>query len=409
MTNPTSPPTVDHAFGPDEPAGAPPTRGRRAAPWLVAATAVAVTALLAGAFAASDRGADVPSDTSPGDPAMLRIGTPFPGNGAADITDDPAGARAGRYLFTGAFPSTPDQGTVWRLSASAGSQTLATSLASALGFADPPTPDADGWTARQGDAVLRIYDSPGTPFAFDASPGDGACPSIPIDGYGGPDTAVGCAIPVEPDGGAATGPATTATPSGSDVARVADDLAAAIGMDVTVTTQQGQPYSTATLAPNVDGAPTSGLSSTLVLDERGVLAASGWLAPLVDGGLIRDDSYPLRSSKDSFGDLASAPMPAIACPEMQDEASAMLCGGDLVLDRAQYGLVAVDEAGIPVLVPAWIFSDRGSGQDAMVALIAVQRQFLADPEPTVDDGEGGGVSPGYPGDAPSAEGVAAGA
>jgi hypothetical protein len=396
MTSPISPPTVDHADGPGEPDGARTARGRRLAPWLVGATAVAVTALVAGGFAVADRDATVPSDTSPGQPAELRIGTPFPGNGAADITDDPAGARAGRYLFTGNFPSAPDQGSVWRLNPSAGSQELATSLASALGFTDPPSPDADGWTARQGLSVLRIYDAPGTPFAFDAAADDGACPSIPTDGYGGPDTAVGCAIPVEPDGGAATGPASTPMASDSDVARIAADLAAVIGMDAIVTTQQGRPYSTANLAPSVDGAPTAGLSSTLIVGESGVLAASGWLAPLIDGALIRDDSYPLRSSKDSFGDLASAPMPAIACPEMQDEASAMLCGGDLVLERADYGLVTADDAGRPVLVPAWLFSGQGAGP-ATVAVVAVQRAFLADPMPADDDG-GGAVSPGYPGD-----------
>ena len=122
-------------------------------------------------------------------PDVLHIGSGFSGGGAADVVTDAKGLRAGRYVLTGTLPGSPDRGTAWWLTKGS---VDAAQVARARHRSRDVRRAAAG-RPRLGrprrSAMLRVYDQPGLPFAFDASPDDGLCPSMPTDGFGGPDSA----------------------------------------------------------------------------------------------------------------------------------------------------------------------------------------------------------------------------
>ncbi len=396
MSIATPPPnTLDLAEGPGE---REPARGRRrAAPWVAAGVAVGVTALIAGGLAVTGRGPL--AGIAGSDPKILNIGKGFAAGGAGGTVVEKDGLRAGRYVLTGVLPSSPTSGTAWRLTSGSINASQVTSLASALGLTGQPQRDGSDWVVRDGPAILRIYSAPGLPFSFDADPDDSSCPSIPTDGYGGPDTAVGCVM--------TDLPSTTPAPPGPDEATLRDlgrSLAAALDADAAVSVWTGTPYGGVMLEPSVDGVQTTGVGTSLQVSTGGVLAGSGWLGPLVVSGLDRGDTYPLRSAIDVFGDLAAMPQPAMACPETLDETAglnAMMCGGDVTVTGANYGLTLAFDDGSPVLVPAWLFTVQDS--DFPLTQVAVATKYLD--EPTAPDSGGGtGGSGGSGGSTPGSVG-----
>lgn len=378
MTTPSPPPpSLDLATGPGAPDDA---RPRRVAPLVTAGVAVAVTALVAGGLAIGGRG-PLAGVVGSG-PDVLHIGAGYPGGGSQDVVSDPKGSRAGRYVLTGSLPGSPTSGAAWWLRDGSIDEPQVVALAGTLGLTAAPMRQGDDWVVRDGGAVLRVYGQPGLPFAFDASADDNACPSMPTDGYGGPDTAVGCIM---------TDPApTTAPPPGPDEADLRDlarSVSGALGADAAITVWRGTPTGSVVLDPVVDGVPTAGAGVSVQASTDGVLAASGWLGAFVGSGQVRGDTYPLRAAKDVFGDLAAMPEPAMACPE--DQGGSPMCGGDVVVTGATYGLTLAFDQGRPVLVPAWLFAVRGS--DTPMARVAVDPRYLADPAGS-GSGSGGGGS-----------------
>ena len=320
-------------------------------------------------------------------PDILKIGTPY--GGTVDVIADGGGLRAGRYVLKGTLPSSPDTGTAWHLRDGSVDAGQVAALAAVLGLTGDPTQDGDSWVVRDGEAVLRVYDLPGIPFSYDASPDDGSCPSIPIDGYGGPDSPVGCVM-TEP------APATTPLP-GPDEATLGDlgrAFLAAFAADGSQQVWDGMPYGAVQVDPRVDGVQTSGLGASLQVSLDGVTAASGYLTGFVASGLDRGDDYPLRSAKDVFASLASLPQPAIACAE---EAHGPMCGGDVIITGATYGLMLAFDDGTPVLVPAWLFTIDGS--DLPMAQVAVQTRYLGEPSNLGGGGSGSGGGSSTPGSA----------
>ena len=361
-------------------------RTHRAAPWIAAGVAVAVTALVAGGLALDGRGPL--AGLAPGDPSVLHIGTGFTGATTGAVMDG-GNLRAGRYVLTGSLPGSPDSGTAFWLRRGSVDAAQVTALAAALGLVGEPTRAGGDWVVRDGVAVLRVYDAPGLPFAYDADPSDDRCPSIPVDGYGGPDTAVGCVV---------TSPSPSTTPPpGPDEATLdalGRSLAAALGAQTDVSTWTGSPDGGVVLSPSVDGVATSGVETALQVSNEGVRTASGWLGPLVGSGVDPGDTYPLRSATAVFGDLSAMPEPMIACPEDLVNPSP-LCGGDVLVTGAAYGLTLAYDDGRPVLVPAWLFDIKGA--DAPLAQVAVAQRYLADPTDTGSPGSGGGSTPGSTG------------
>ncbi len=142
-------------------------RTHRAAPWIAAGTAVAVTALVAGGLALDGRGPL--AGLAPGDPAVLHIGTGFTG-GTTGAVMDGGKLRAGRYVLTGPLPGSPDSGTAFWLRRGSVDAAQVTALAAALGLVGEPTRAGGDWVVRDGVAVLRVYDAPGLPFRLRRGP-----------------------------------------------------------------------------------------------------------------------------------------------------------------------------------------------------------------------------------------------
>jgi hypothetical protein len=126
--------------------------------------------------------------------------------------------------------------------------------------------------------------------------------------------------------------------------------------------------------PVVAGAPTTGWSTTVSVSTLGlIVSGSGWL-----GGSSAGPAYPLISAPAAFALLPQQPVPlvAIACPAHG------ACPGSTprVVTGARLGLSLEHEAdGTALLVPAWLFTVRGSDQP--VAQVAVAPQYLAAPPP----------------------------
>ena len=83
--------------------------------------------------------------------------------------------------------------------------------------------------------------------------------------------------------------------------------------------------------------------------------------------------------------------------------------GPRVVTGAHLGLMLASDAGAPVLVPAWLFTIKGS--DDPVAVVAVDPSYLGDPAPGRSDGASSPPNPATSATAPgatSAPGASAG-
>ena len=148
----------------------------------------------------------------------------------------------------------------------------------------------------------------------------------------------------------------------------------------------------------VDGLPTWGLRTLVDVDRLGVLGALG-----VPSRPAAGDAYPIITAAAALDLLRAMPRaePAIAC------AVGSSCPGTApqVVTGARLGLTMAYDDGSPVLVPAWLFSLEGT--DDPVAVVAVERRYLADPAPpdgSGSSGAGSGSSTGSSGSAvPRAE------
>ena len=74
-----------------------------------------------------------------------------------------------------------------------------------------------------------------------------------------------------------------------------------------------------------------------------------------------------------------------------------MCGGDVTITGATYGLMLAFDDGAPVLVPAWLFAIDGS--DFPMAQVAVQTRYLGEPSNLGGGGSGSGGGSSTPGSA----------
>jgi hypothetical protein len=151
--------------------------------------------------------------------------------------------------------------------------------------------------------------------------------------------------------------------------------------------------------PDLDGAPTTGLETSITVDSAGILTASGSL-----GRPQPSDRYPVIGANDAVDLLAAMPVPMIACAESAAPAPpGPACGGPMEVIGATFGRsVQWEGAGErPLLVPSWLFDIKGATE--RVAIVAVDPAYLADPLPTDPgsgaSGSGGSGVPGSPGTA----------
>jgi len=154
--------------------------------------------------------------------------------------------------------------------------------------------------------------------------------------------------------------------TGSQVLAATATIRDALGLSRALTRVEGL---SVVIEPVAGGLPTFGMSTYLQVSGRAKLvSASGSLSTGSDG-----DLYPLRSARKALNDI---PIMALGAPC----GVATGCVEGPVITGARLGLsrVALDK-GAAALVPAWLFTVKGS-PSPLVAL-AVADRFLGGPEP----------------------------
>ena len=344
-----------------------------------------LVALAAGALATvltlTACGSEVAGSGS-GDLPLLRIGTGAYAGDARGAAAGATGPGADNYPLSGALPTGPATSTVARFGTAQVPASDVSSLATALGLDGTPVRHAHGWELTTRDGVLQVRDG-GTAWSF--ARGSGQCPaySVDVDQAGGVN-GVGCAVTSGP--GSTPAPATP-VPSDAATRAAADPVLAAVGLDTSLATVlpavSGYGVRTLALDPVVDGRPTAGARTIVDVDHLGVLGAMGVLATPTVG-----DAYPIITAAAALDLLRSMPQPeiAIAC------AIGQKCPGvgPKVVTGARLGLTMAYDGSSPVLVPAWLFSIKGS--DDPTPVIAVDPRYLADPE-SLGSGGGSAVPP----------------
>jgi hypothetical protein len=208
----------------------------------------------------------------------------------------------GGFVLTGTLPDTPTHAPIYVWQEAKAAQADVTRLASALGLTGTPVRHAYGWELSTSAGDLRVRDGGGEEWSYDRADAI-ACPSyqIDVDNPDGAETGVACAF---------SSADTQAPPQGPDEATTktaAASLLSALGVSGDEQFDVGVPASTLTIAPQVDGMPTTGIETNVDVDARGIRAASGRLdAPTAS------TVYPLQTAKEAFASLADRPEPMIA-------------------------------------------------------------------------------------------------
>lgn len=312
--------------------------GRPRRVWIPVAAGVALLALVAGLFLATNGsggdGAEAPDRTVAAAPPALRLAQP-PAGAAPAAPQAPADLRV-----AGSLPPGPQRGTVAAYAPSGPAPRAEVArLAAALGIGGEPVRDGAGWTVHAGMATLRVSDVSG--WAWELTADTDRPPAIEPGRPRGPGI---LAVRAQAEGvlnrlGGGYGPL---RPAGRSAA-----------------------YADVAAAPTVDGLPTAGLETRLRFDpELRLIAAGGWLARPAAG-----PAYPLLQARAA---LEAAPG-SMGCPPACAEATS-----------ATPGLALRWQAdGRALLVPAWLFEVRGSA--VPLTTLAVTPAYLAGAEPEPSD------------------------
>jgi hypothetical protein len=351
--------------------------------WLLpasAATAVAVVVAVVGVIAG------VGGNKGPAQPPVLHlanvaggsVGLPVsPAAGTSDKGGSPvkgggsvSAARGSGWRLAGALPSGPSTGRVYLMPAAPSTRSFVVTLSRALGISGAPQHLKGGWYVVSGTTELSVSELAGRHWTYS----NHGCMAGPVLD---PQMGTACAV------AQSSSPSAVAKPiplTENASRRLARPILEAVGVNpaaAKVDTEGGQ--RSVAFSPAVGGATVLGLETRVSIDEQGqVVDASGWLAtPAADA------TYPLISARQGYDQLLQQPQPMMALampcrilPGSRDCAPTpdrVVTGATLGLTQA-YGT----DRGI-LLVPAWLFHLRG--QSTPVAVVAVQRAFLGQPEP----------------------------
>ena len=379
--------------------------GGGGARWLgPVAAAAAVVAIAAGVFVAR------PGDGSEG-PPRLRL-TAVAAGSLGESAGEPAfgapegGAYGwGEWKLEGDLPSGPSAAPVYRLPAERFDRAFVDRLAAALGIGGEPQHLDGGWYLVEDKRELSVSERAGGHWVY----ADHGCVAGPVLD---PQTGTACAIaepggvtavePVPPPGSepAATAPpqpSPTPTPtprpvSEEDARRVAKLILQAVGLDpASAGVETAGDRRAVVVRPQVDGSTMIGLDTRIAVTPDGsVEDASGWLADPQRG-----EDYPAIGAQEAFERLRDQPRPMLAempC-EIAPGATACPAPPDRVVTGARLGLVQGYEGnGTPLLVPAWLFDVRDQPDPAVV--VAVEPEYLGDPDEPATGGGGGSGSGG---------------
>ncbi|MDA8434724.1 MAG: hypothetical protein M0Z98_01910 [Actinomycetales bacterium] len=338
------------------------------------AAAVALAAVVLAAC-----GSEVAGSAS-GDLPVLRIGTGSYA-GAAAVARGVAGSGQDPYPLEGTLPSGPASATILRYADSPVPAADVAALATALGVLGTPVRHAHGWEVTSRAGTVRVRDG-GTAWSF--ARGTSQCPAyaVDIDNPNGAASAVGCAV-LEPST-ASRGVTTPPTVTDAAALAAARPVLAAAGLAAApARVLPGTGPRTVVVDPVVDGAPTSGVRTAVEVGSTGVLGAIGVLAVPAPG-----PAYPVITAAAALDLLRARPQPEIAIACARDAVCPGL--GPHVVTGATLGRTMAYDGDSVVLVPAWLFTIRGS--DDPVAVVAVERRYLADAAP-----DGGATASAVPG------------
>lgn len=320
-----------------------------------------------------------------------------------------SGARGSGWRLAGTLPSGPSTGRVYLLPAAATTRSFVSTLAGALGMRGEPQHLKGGWYVVSGTTELSVSELAGRHWTYS----NHGCIAGPVLD---PQMGTACAVakssppilapvPVKPDvnggpepvGSGASPPPTAGSPTrgvgpqpapfaepipvAENVARrLARPVLEAVGVNpdaAKVDTEGGQ--RSVVFSPVVGGSTVFGLDTLVSINDRGqIVDASGWLSTPAAAA-----PYPLISARQAYDQLLHQPQPMMALampcrilPGKRDCARIL----DRVVTGATLGLMQAygTDRGI-LLVPAWLFHVRG--QSTPVAVVAVQRAFLGQPEP----------------------------
>jgi hypothetical protein len=359
-------------------------------------------------------------------------GTSGPAVGAAEgSAPDPGSATIpppviglGTITVIGKLPTEPASAPVVELGPGGPvAESTVLALAAALDLTATPKRTGHSWTVGSGlgQPVLTVEDSAGHPWNY--LRGDLGCTPIVLTGprmLTQASASITCMVAngsAVTAGGSANGSAVTAGPptvpvragasSGSGQAKptlpqpalprlpgpvvigpapsnaivlaLSRPVFEAVGLD------PGQTSVSAGFAhidPAVDGRPTIGMGTSVLVSDGRIVSANGWLAQPVDG-----PSYPLITAQAALTALRGEAVPqiAIACPVDTN------CEWRTQVLGARLGLELGWDRGTPVLVPAWIYRTRvllpgqtqSQSQPGTLTAIAVAPAFLGPPAGTV--------------------------
>ena len=361
----------------------PPTPDRGSRRW-IAPLGVGVLGVVrvAGAGLVIGR-ADDPDTASrpPGDLPVLRLDS---GTAGAEVGTPASPQGRDRFVLAGRLPTDrPGAAPIYRFGSGAGPAERVSKLAGALGLRGTPKRAEGQWYLADGRRVLTVD--------------DGGDWQWQLTGPITPDTSVKCVRAPCP---ALPGPRGLPGPPIDVAKRIATDVLAALGLpaDDLRATANG-PVVEVRAPRRVGGRQVDAFSTELsVGSDRKIHRGQGWL-----GAPRQGPAYPLVSAAEAFRRLQAQPYAEIAiCHQLPGGGCApppkvKVFGADLGLMRSH------DQRGA-LLVPAWLF--RVSGQEAPLAVVAVQSRYLGEPAAPVTSpsgssggGSGGGV-PGSPASAP---------
>ena len=374
--------------------------------WLLPAGAAAAVALLVAVVAI----VSAVNGNGPAQPPVLHLASVaggsvgLPASAAAGVSDKSgtsgkggapvSGARGSGWRLEGTLPTGPSTGRVYLLPAGASTRSFVSTLARTLAMSGEPQHLKDGWYLVSGTTELSVSELAGRHWTYS----NHGCVAGPVLD---PQTGVACAV-AKP---LPSTPVAQPIPVAENVARrLARPVLEAIGVNpdaARVDTEGGQ--QSVVLVPKVGGSTVVGLETRVSVDEQGqVVDASGWLATPAAAA-----AYPLISARQGYDQLLQQPQPMMAlgmpcrivpgtqgCAPIPDR---VVTGATLGLTQA-FGT----DRGI-LLVPAWLFQMRG--QSTPVAVVAVQRSFLGQPDqPAPGGGPTIGGQPGRVGSEPGSVG-----
>ena len=382
-------------------------------------------------------------------PRPLRLAAGGVASGAADSTAAaPKMAASSGYTLTGTLPADrPGDAPAYTLAKGPADSDVVAALARAL-KAGTPVHGKDGWRA----GGLFVSDNPGqswwwSPCAADTPVSSGeqvACAS----GVG-----VGTVAPVPPppdsvssgggsapSAGSASGGSSSSAGSASgsngtttadapppaspqpaspepappamskdEIRTAAAPVLDALGLDVADARVDAWPGGgNVTVGRTVGGLDAYGLETNVSVDQDGKVSGGGGYLGTPDKG----DSYPLVTAQEAYDELPPMERTMMMCPVGPD-GQGCVQPQPTEVTGAHLGLMVEGMAdGDLGLLPAWLFEVKG--WTVPLPVVAVQKQYLPDPEPVASDDPGvvppdGGTTstkPEPPGEVPPAPPVA---